>query len=96
MFNSNSSCIFMHNYSNNAGANCSGYIDLKSIKKGFMGIDYVFYSLWDYEKPVEAMANEKTFYVVKVDKDNPFAVPIVTASSAVASFARVSAPVEAR
>ena len=74
MFNSNSSCIFMHNISNNAGANCSGYIDLKSIKKGFMGIDYVFYSMWDYEKPVEVAANETTFYVIKVDKDNPLMV----------------------
>ena len=67
---SNASCVFASKNKNN----CEAYIDLKSIRKGVSGIDYTFYTLWNYQNPVGVPPNEKTSFLTKVDIDKPVLV----------------------
>ena len=71
----NASCLYKSK--GNTNINCSSFIDLSSLRKGEGGIDYVFYTLWDYEKPVISMPNKLTANIIKYDRNNPLQVKSV-------------------
>jgi hypothetical protein len=68
----NASCLY--NSGGDMNISCNSYIDLNSIRKGEKGIDYVFYSMWDYDKPVKGKPDKDTNFKIKVDYNNPLMI----------------------